>query len=326
MDNLTHSLVGLALSRAGLSRYSPHASSLLVLSANAPDVDIVSLAFGPLRYFEDHRGYTHAIISAPLLAALCTAVIAGVFRTRLPWWRAVALCLVGLASHLLLDWTNNYGIRLLLPFSSAWFHLDWNFLYDFVLDAVLIAAAVWPWFSRLVSSEIGSGGKASGRGIARFALLFFVLYDGARAVLHHRAVTALESRLYDDAPPELVAAFPNAWNPFSWTGAVESPRARYLFPPGADEQSSETRVFYKVPQTPALLAARNEEAFRYFVYFARFPVWSIQNVDRPSGRIERVELTDLRFGQPTVGAFHAYAEVGQGGKVLRSWFSYAPLR
>ena len=39
MDNITHSLTGLMLSRAGLNRISPEATWVLLLAANAPDID-----------------------------------------------------------------------------------------------------------------------------------------------------------------------------------------------------------------------------------------------------------------------------------------------
>ena len=40
MDNLTHSLTGLMLSRAGLNRFYPRATLVLVIAANIPDIDI----------------------------------------------------------------------------------------------------------------------------------------------------------------------------------------------------------------------------------------------------------------------------------------------
>jgi inner membrane protein len=46
MDNLTHSFLGLAAAKAGLEKLSPGATALCVLAANAPDADIVVLAFG----------------------------------------------------------------------------------------------------------------------------------------------------------------------------------------------------------------------------------------------------------------------------------------
>jgi inner membrane protein len=48
MDNLTHTLTGLMLSRAGLNRWHPRASLVLMLSANIPDIDFVAVARGGL--------------------------------------------------------------------------------------------------------------------------------------------------------------------------------------------------------------------------------------------------------------------------------------
>src|SRR5262252_6337057 len=37
MDNLTHTAIGLFLSRAGLNRLTPRATAILLLASNAPD-------------------------------------------------------------------------------------------------------------------------------------------------------------------------------------------------------------------------------------------------------------------------------------------------
>src|SRR5438270_3371438 len=153
MDNLTHSLTGFALSRAGLDRFCPRAVPLLVLSANAPDADIVALSAGGLRYFEAHRGYTHSFLLLPVLAVLPVLVVSAAFRQRLPWRQAWLLSCLGILSHLLIDSTNSYGVRLLLPFSSRWFYLDLNSLYDAWILAVLLLAALWPLFTLLVNRE-----------------------------------------------------------------------------------------------------------------------------------------------------------------------------
>src|SRR5262245_55338250 len=122
MDNVTHSLTGLALARAGLDRWCPRAAVLLLLSTNAPDGDIVTLAKGQLVYFEAHRGYSHSLLMLPVIAAISVLATAAIFREKLPWLRAWLVCLLGVSSHLLLDLTNSYGVRLLLPASSRWFH------------------------------------------------------------------------------------------------------------------------------------------------------------------------------------------------------------
>jgi len=50
MDNLTHSAIGLFLSRIGLGRWSPRGTAIVVLAANIPDIDVVASAGGTLNY------------------------------------------------------------------------------------------------------------------------------------------------------------------------------------------------------------------------------------------------------------------------------------
>jgi inner membrane protein len=325
MDNITHSLTGWAMARAGMDRLCPRGAWLLILSANAPDIDILAATQGSLRYFEAHRGYTHSVLFLPLLAALPVFVVAALFRQKLPWLRAWLLCCVGVASHLLIDWTTNYGIRLLLPFSSRWFHLDLNYLYDGIIIAVLLLAALWPFFAWLVSREIGDR-TPPGRGIARFALVFFILFDGFRGLLHHRVISKLESRLYEEAAPVQAAAFPTPLNPFHWNGAVETARGYLSFPVNAYEEPDITTAaaYYKPAITGSMDAAKTEEPFRYFLYFARFPIWSESPVDLNGKRGTRIELTDLRFGSPGAGSFHCIALENDRNQVLQTWFTYGP--
>lgn len=323
MDNITHSLTGLALARAGLSRFCPHAMLLLILSANAPDLDFVTLAGGQLKHLEIHRGYTHSLLGLPFMALLAVGVVAAIYRQRLPWRRAWLLCCIGVASHLLLDWSNGYGVRLLLPFSSNWFHLDITGLYDLYIMAALLLAAVWPLLARLVSGEIGAR-PPSGRGIAIFALVFFALFDCARAAFHARAVAKLESRLYEGQPPLQAAALPNPYTPLRWRGVVEAPNDYRLIPVDAfgDLDAEDGERFFKPAMLPSLESAKRTEAFRYFLYFSRFPIWSEEPVPLEHGSGTRVELVDLRFGAPGTGGLHCVALEDAGNRILGSWFTY----
>jgi inner membrane protein len=328
MDNLTHSLTGLALARTGLNRFCPHATLLLVLSANAPDADIVSIAGGQLKHLEIHRGYTHSFVGLPFMAALSVLVVIAIYRQRLPQiraWvpRAWLLCVIGVSSHLLLDWTNGYGVRLLLPFSSAWFHSDLNSLTDLWILAVLLFAALWPPFARLVSHEIGDKAP-TGRTSAIFALAFFLLFDCARAALHDRSIAQLQSRLFEGAPPIQAAALPNPFTPLRWRGVVETAADYRLLTvsPLAQLDPEIARVFYKPPLDPALKSAEQTEAFRYFLYFSRFPVWSQEPVATDQAPGTRIDLVDLRFGVPGSGSLHAIALENSRYQVLGSWFTY----
>ena len=140
MDNLTHSLVGLAAAKSGLERLSPGATALCVLAANSPDADIVVLLFRDRwSFLQHHRGITHALVGTFVLSVLLPVLfLAGDFiisriRKRRLQVRFVPLLIVSLLvtfTHPVLDWTNNYGIRPLLPWSSKWFYGDFVFIVD----------------------------------------------------------------------------------------------------------------------------------------------------------------------------------------------------
>lgn len=324
MDNITHSLTGLALARAGFDRLTPRATVLLLLAANAPDIDILAATFGALRYFEVHRGYTHCLLGLPVMAAVCVLLTAAIYRQSLPWLRLWLIACAGVASHLLLDWTNSYGIRLLLPFSSRWDALDLNSLTDGVLLTALILAAVWPSFSRLVGGEIGDRRVPRGQGSAIAVLCFFMLFDFARALMHARVIAQLSARLYDGAIATNVAALPFAIDPFHWTGIVETPNSfrdiEFDNLHSSDPQAGP--VLYKRPFDRATDAVRNTPPFHYFQYFSRFPMWSAEPVTLPNGSATRVDFSDLRFGAPDSGNFHAIGLVNSEGKVLLSVFTF----
>jgi inner membrane protein len=151
MDNLTHSLVGIAAAKAGLERLSPSAGVLCLIAANAPDADIVAAFIGDRwTYLQHHRGITHSIIGTliialalPLVFVLVDRVNARVRRKK-PSTRLKGLVLASLivcASHPLMDYTNNYGIRPLLPWNQQWFYGDLVFIVDPYIWFVIGGAA-----------------------------------------------------------------------------------------------------------------------------------------------------------------------------------------
>src|SRR5260370_12567922 len=112
------------MSRAGLDRWHPRAALVLMLSANAPDLDVVSAFGGALSYLQYHRWLTHAVAMVPFMALLTALLFCAISRSFRFFKQAFWLSLAGVGSHLLLASTNAYGIRLFLPFSPRWFSLD----------------------------------------------------------------------------------------------------------------------------------------------------------------------------------------------------------
>lgn len=151
MDNLTHSLVGLTLAKAGLERLSPGATTVCILAANAPDIDVGVLVLrGRWEYLQHHRGITHSIIgfcvlavALPLVFYLAARAIAYLRKqpTQVRFSGLLIASLVATATHPFLDWTNNYGIRFLLPWNPKWFYGDFAFVIDPYFWMVLGGAA-----------------------------------------------------------------------------------------------------------------------------------------------------------------------------------------
>jgi inner membrane protein len=330
MDPLTHTATGLFLSRAGLGRWSPLATPILILAANAPDADIVTLAGGSLSYLHFHRHLTHSFLALPVMALLPVVLVRLIARKPVKWLGAWAAACIAVLSHLLLDWTNAYGIRLMLPFSARWQRLDLTNVFDIWIWAILLLSVAAPFLGRLVGSEIGGGsGRARhhGRGFAWFALAFLLLYNCGRAVLHARALATVESRVYGDAPPARAMVVPDAVDPWRWTGVVETGDfyAVTNFRLGAEFDPTRAAIFHKPDPDPAIDAARGTRVISGFLEFSQFPLWRVSPAPEPENA-KLVEVFDMRFGTPLTPGFMAGALVNNRLQVIDTEFQYGRPR
>jgi inner membrane protein len=140
MDNLTHTLVGAAIGRAGAARATPLAMATLVVAANAPDIDMLAFSKGPYFALAFRRGITHGWPALVILAVVVTIGMLAwdrwVRRRRDPLAEParagplLALAAVGVLSHPALDWLNTYGMRWSMPLDGAWSYGDTLFIID----------------------------------------------------------------------------------------------------------------------------------------------------------------------------------------------------
>ena len=325
MDNLTHTAIGLFLSRIGLGQWSPRGTAIVILAANIPDIDVVSAAGGTLSYLNYHRNLTHSFLLSPVMALAAVALVRLAGRKRVAWRGAFFAALIAVGSHLALDWTNVYGIRLLLPFSGRWLRADTTGVVDLWIWAILAIGLAAPFLSRLVGSEISSGAvkhRHHGRGFAWFALLTVLIYDCSRGVLHARVVASLGSHMVEDAVPLRVAAMPDAVNPFKWRGIVETPGAYTVEDINlANDTTSHPNIFFKPDADPAIEIARRTTVFHDFLRFSQYPLWRVTSYSSvENGKL--VEVFDLRFGTPIAPGFMARAIVDGNGRVTEPSFQF----
>jgi len=209
MEPVTHFLTGACLARAGFNRKAAYATLAMTLAAEMPDLDVVWGAGGPVTAFEHHRGITHTFLGVPFEAAAIVGVVWGIHRWRLRrrerderearrhprpgatapslatdeplirpltaapvrWGWLYLFALIALLSHLLLDWTNNYGLRPFYPFDPHWYAGSFVFIFEPVMFAVLAVGLCAPALFGLIAGEVGAR-KPAFRGAAGPSLLW----------------------------------------------------------------------------------------------------------------------------------------------------------
>ncbi|HET7215700.1 MAG TPA: metal-dependent hydrolase [Terriglobia bacterium] len=331
MDNLTHTLTGIAISQAGFNRKTRFATVALIIGSNIPDIDSISGFWGGVTYLEHHRGITHSIIG---VTALGIALAAGTYflgkrarpKTTGPpldgRWLLLACC-VATGSHLLLDYTNSYGIRPFLPFSAHWYAWGIEPIIDPLLWLILLAGLALPALFRLITEEVGARKTGFQTG-AVFALCAIVAVWGMRDFSHRRALNILNSVRYHQAEPQRLGAFPSFANPFEWTGVVETFGALYVLPVNtlsAEIEPADARVFHKPEPSAALKTALETRTARVFMDFARFPWAEVI----PTEKGATVTVRDLRF-QPASerpGGFAIKVILDQQLHVLSQAFDFS---
>ena len=299
------------MGRAGLNRTTALATLTVTLAAEAPDLDVLGRFGGPAFGFAHHRGFTHSFLGVPLDAIVVVGFVYLLWRLRgrkvedpelPPRWGLLFFyaCLAGL-SHILLDFTNNYGVRPFWPFSERWDSWDIVFIFEPVMFAFLLLGLIVPSIFSLIDREVGARARGpKGRVAATVALVGVVLLWGVRDFEHRRAVTALAARSYEGVDPLRVSAYPTMTDPFHWYGVVETPAFFALAPvdslgPEVDPEGR-LEIRYKPEETPVTLAAKNSYLGRHYLDWAQYPITETQAV-QPPGAGYIVEFEDLRYEQ-----------------------------
>jgi inner membrane protein len=308
VEILTHALIALILARAGQKLLPRYGAAMLVVSEIAADLDFLSYFGGPSAYLRFHRGVLHSVLGSVVLACVLAVVFWAVARRRaevknsalklprLNFASAVVVCGVGVLVHLLFDLASGIGVRLLWPFREKWTEWDLVSALDPWILVVLVLALALPEVLRLVSEEIGERARGPrGRVAAIVTLLLLLIYFGARAGLHSRAVDELNAREYHGAPALSAGAFPSSISPLAWRGVVSTDNdievIEISLAPGAGFDPDRAARHYKPEESAALIAAENTSAAKTFVSYARFPLASLEREDEGY----QVTLRDMRF-------------------------------
>lgn len=322
MEPVTHVLTGACLARAGFNRRAAYATLAMAIAAELPDIDVLWGLRGPVAGFQHHRGITHTFLGLPVEAALVVLVLYILHRwrvirangrdtsplTKAPvrWGALYGFCLLALLSHLLLDYTNNYGLRPFFPFDPHWYAASLVFIFDPYIFALLVLGLVMPSLFRLISSEVGGRRQPfSARGWPAAALVLIVMLWSVRWVEHDRALRlALSQSLA--APASQTPDNPAA------TSASEDNTAARGSSPAAEAEP-----------LPTYLAARRALAspdpfsiFRWYTVTDFGPLYQLERVDTLQQTIVATEGT---YTKGNAGPATVAAESSPLGRAFIDW-------
>jgi inner membrane protein len=301
LEPITHFLTGAVLARAGFNRKTALATATMTLAAEAPDLDVLWGFKGPVVGFAHHRGFTHSFLGMILVCGVVTGFMYLVWRlrgrkTKIPnlpprWGLLFLFAYIAGLSHILLDYTNNYGVRPFWPFWEKWYSWDIIFIVEPALYVILVAGLVLP--------VIFSRHEALPRG-RRFAVVALFCVAGLYAVRdheHRRAVYALQQLRFKAEMPVRASAYPYYWNIFRWYAVAETKD----FFASADIDSrtgelnrSELEFVPKPPETAVTLAAKKCYLGRVYLDWAQYPL--VTQTSSVNGWT--VHFRDLRYDYP----------------------------
>jgi inner membrane protein len=287
LDNLTHTLTGVLLGRAGLKRLTGRATAALVIASNQPDIEsFISPLWGEPS-IEAHRGFTHGVGGMVVLPFFTVAIIL-LWEQLLPGkiqvrtWPLLFVAFVGSVFHSLFDWLTSYGTRLLEPLSRQWFYGDAWFIVD-----------PWIWIALIVGLELSWRAERLGRnwrapaivilaGIGAYAALNLGITDRMESAARNRLAAVRPTMVVANPEPLLFWRREIQWRNGRIHGAGTYDLLRGL---RFDPEVEPNRL-----DDPRLAAAiRTDKEVRAFLFWSRMPV-----VVEHDGK---AYLTDQRFSE-----------------------------
>jgi inner membrane protein len=246
------------------------------------------------------------------------------------WGWLYLTCFIAASTHIVLDWTNNYGVRPFFPFQAKWYAGSFMFIAEPVLWAFFLLALVLPWLLGLADREMGARRtRFRGRGWAIFALTSTTLLGAGRWMEHAQAEAMLQNTQVTTAPVTRIGVQPYPIDPFRWHAILETQgffqTAEVNTHTGTIDSDPQTDVLYKPDDTPAIEAAKRTFLGRVYLDWGSWgvvrdvgqqPVAGVEPPQLPPGREwTTVEFTDLRFAYAFIQRGQARPPSGLSGWV-----------
>jgi len=305
LEPITHFLTGGCLARTGFNRKTALATATMTLAAEAPDLDVLSSFKGPVYGFAHHRGFTHSFLGLLLTSMVVVGFMYLIWllrgkRTNIPnlpprWGLLFLFAYITGLSHILLDFTNNYGVRPFWPFSEKWYSWDITFILEPPILVFLIAGLLLP--SRFSKQKPAPRGRIA----ATLSLTCVVALWAMRSYEATKIRHVLAQQRFNAESPLRVSAYPYWTNTprwlivMRWSAVIETSESFVtadVSPATGKVDAATLIIIPKPPETAATLAAKRSYLGRVYLDWARYPLVT----ETSEGQDSVVSFQDLRFG------------------------------
>lgn len=298
MDTLTHMALGACIGQAiGYKKMGRKALVYGAFAAFLPDLDVLATPFlGDYGSWKYHRHLSHALWFVPLIGA---ALAAGLWRfyerknekqQGVEFGRWLAVMVLAILSHPLLDFCTIYGTQLFAPFSNHRFEISAISIIDPVYSGILCLA---------MGALLFRKGRERARFLAVSAIALTTAYIAMGWGLNMRAEN-LAARQLDDQhiAYQKVEAFTTIFQPFLRRVVVTEPhqvRVGFVstFDPQHIQWACQKQVSDSMKRT--ILDTHDGGMLSWF---------SNQTVGLATGNApDLVVVSDLRYGIPGPSVF-----------------------
>lgn len=285
MDSLTQIVLGAAVGEIIAGRRLGYRAALWgAIGGTIPDLDVISALFvDPVSYLTVHRGFSHSIFFAPLLAPLFATIPWLLHRKHLDefkiWFKIMFWALL---THPILDTFTGYGTQLLNPFSNYGFEINSIFIIDPIYTL--------PFLFFLILSTVVYRKKYDRTKWAKIGIIISTVYLVSTVFMKFNAEYRIrESAANNNIEIIRMMTIPGPFTSFLWRGLIESNDGFHQAYYSVFDNSSELVFHFSPKERSSLDRFEGTRALEVLTWFSKgyFTVH-----EDSSGVI----LNDLRFG------------------------------
>ncbi len=329
MDPITHGLLGAVTAQLGFRQKTGRdATWVAAATAMLPDLDLFLSPLLAMTGAEvggpdnvlGHRGLSHSILFAPLLALPVAALWwklrqpkrepepesadSTSFQPRSakkspPFWLLYLCVFVAAVVHPLLDWCTSYGTQIFAPLSNRRYALDAIPIIDIIYTLLLALTLVGCYIVRKLHG--GRSPRAS-LIIGWAGMLLGIGYIAAGRVMHDRAIDKAASVVEPAAHGEKVLnadAYPAIGSIFLWRAVIETDKGWHAVRVHMFSDAPPSRFAHQfAPKTPPnewIEKAMQTDKYREYEWFAD---GHVRVEYHEVGGMHVVVFNDMRYGHP----------------------------